>query len=87
MQFSTSYRLITGDRGNLYREMQMFKRYVKKPLITSDFHIVNHGCRFDARNNGTLTEEDWVDGWLGMVKEAEFAKTLARIHALADDLQ
>jgi hypothetical protein len=28
MQFSSSFRLITGERGNLYKEMQMFKRLV-----------------------------------------------------------
>lgn len=28
MQFSTIWRMVTGDRGNLFKEMQMFNKYV-----------------------------------------------------------
>lgn len=28
MQFSTIWRLITGEKGNLFKEMQMFQKYV-----------------------------------------------------------
>ena len=27
MQFSSIYRLVTGEKGNLYSEMQMFNKY------------------------------------------------------------
>lgn len=29
MQFSTIWRLITGEKGNLFKEMQMFQKYVQ----------------------------------------------------------
>ena len=29
MQFSTVWRLVTGEKGNLFQEMQMFNRFDK----------------------------------------------------------
>lgn len=37
MQFSTIWRLVTGEKGNLFKEMQMFQK----------FDAPNNGCLFD----------------------------------------
>ena len=34
MKFSSIWRMITGERGNLFKEMQMYKRYVQYTLYT-----------------------------------------------------
>lgn len=43
--------------------------------------------RFDVHNNGFLSEDEWVVGWVSMVSDPDSAKTLARIHSLASDLE
>ena len=44
MQFSSILRLVTEEKSNLFKEMQMFKK-------------------FDADNNASINEEEFVDGW------------------------
>jgi hypothetical protein len=35
MKFSSIWRMITGERGNLFKEMQMYKRYVTARTVLS----------------------------------------------------
>eukprot|EP00602_Paraphysomonas_sp_CaronLab_P002567 CAMPEP_0185019052 /NCGR_PEP_ID=MMETSP1103-20130426/1667_1 /TAXON_ID=36769 /ORGANISM="Paraphysomonas bandaiensis, Strain Caron Lab Isolate" /LENGTH=968 /DNA_ID=CAMNT_0027549131 /DNA_START=36 /DNA_END=2942 /DNA_ORIENTATION=- len=65
MQFSTIFRLITGEKGNLFKEMQMFQKFDKDNngcLYHNDFV---HGWRDVANSPGGGTIVDKIGRLIG----------------------
>lgn len=81
LHFSIVWRLISQDKGNLFKEMQMFQRYTF--FIFLKFLLIF--SRFDKHNEGFLTERDFILGWQEFANQPGGAVVLDRMKDLVGD--
>lgn len=79
LHFSIVWRLISQDKGNLFKEMQMFQR-----LLFLFLNILNF-ARFDKQNEGFLTERDFILGWQEFAGQPGGAVILDRMKDLVGE--
>ena len=84
MQFSSIWRLLTGNKGNLFQEMQIFHKYVQSQLIILlvEFHYSTF--RFDSNNNGCLSVDEFVAGWRQMASQPGGERLVRKIKTLSN---